>query len=481
MKEFLFEGVAFLLYISQGFVLAWYCGRFARPRFVGHPLGKYGIAVVWTLSREIFSNLWKTEYQPVMTIVKQVFYALLLYGMIFCFYETYLQMRLYLCATFTAIGEVSLFLLMEITPLEGYVFAFAAKMLEAEKWDYEFTLRFINSSAAVMQLLVNVIYMLLFGRLIRLVADKFQPKKARLNNKDLLYLLSPALTGWMLGLLLRSMLFTLEDDVPQLLYDRYPVLHALAPVMWILILGGIVLTTLFYQNMVEQKEQEFAMRILEQQVDGLQMQLKEVERVNEANRALRHDMKNVLSVALHLNENVQDKQKLQQYLSDAEQRIRMADFKFRTGDSAVDGLLNMKYHAAVARVPQLTFDADGFLLPSVMQISSFDLCLLLGNALDNAIEACERLDRECPCFITMSTRVKEQTVLIEVKNSFNGELRMEAGEEYPDTTKADAVYHGIGMGNMKRVAQKYFGDVTFRTEAGVFTLWITLQDGMPSS
>ncbi len=90
---------------------------------------------------------------------------------------------------------------------------------------------------------------------------------------------------------------------------------------------------------------------------------------------------------------MQSAQKLRQYLSDADQSIRETDSRFRTGDSAVDSLLNMEYYSAVSRVPDLRFDTEEVLVPGSMQISSFDLCLIPGNALDNAIETCERLYR----------------------------------------------------------------------------------------
>jgi len=149
--------------------------------------------------------------------------------------------------------------------------------------------------------------------------------------------------------------------------------------------------------------------------------------------------------------------------------------------------LNMKYYAAVERIPGIVFDADSFLLPPESRIRSFDLCLILGNALDNAIEACEKLYKEAhvsghrkngetKCFITLSSKRKDQTLLIEVRNNFTGELHMEPGEEYPESLKEDAAKHGIGMRNMKRIAEKYFGEVTFCGEDGIFTLWVMLQN-----
>ncbi|MBR1853526.1 MAG: sensor histidine kinase [Lachnospiraceae bacterium] len=522
MREILFECIALGVYVTLGYVLSWYCGRFAKARFEAHRGGKYAIVPAWVLLRELMSNLWNTEYQPVMTIVKQLCLAVMLYLLIWCFYQNYWQMRLYLCATFIAISDVSLFLVLELTPLQSYVFQYCTDMFDAGRWSYEAAMTYIESAAVVMQFCTNVLQVALFGVLIRIVADQFRYKRARLDTRDMLYLLSPALMGWILGLLLRSTLYTLEDGVPHLLYDRYPVLHAFVPLMWITILGGIVLTILFYQDMTARREKEFGMRMLEQQVDGLQEQLREVERVNAADRALRHDMQNVLSVAMQLCLNGADGSigsnhandltcpkgshgsivpegpdrpnglagengKLRQYLADIAYSIRETDFKFRTGDSAVDSLLNMKYYAAAEKIPGIRFDAEFFLLPREMKIRSFDLCLILGNALDNAIEACERLYQvsvseaalKSDYFIFAATKIREETLLVEVKNSFTGELYMETGGEYPDSLKEDAAKHGLGMRNMKRVAQKYFGEVIFHSAEGIFTLWITLQNRPP--
>ncbi len=480
MREILFECIAFGVYVTLGFVLSWYCGRFAKARFEAYLGGKYYIVPAWVILRELMSSLWNTEYQPVMTIIKQLSLAVILYLLIRCFYQTYWQMRLYLCATYIAISDVSLFLVLELTPLQSYVFQYCIDMFDAGRWSYETAMVIVEDAGVVMQLLTNVIQVSLFGILIRIVADQFQDKRVRLDTRDVLYLLSPAFMGWVLGMLLRSILYTIEDGVPRLLYDRYPVLHLFIPLMWITILGGMVLTILFYRDMTAHKEQEFGMRMLEQQVEGLQSQLREVERVNEAGRALRHDMKNLLSVVCNLS-TAGENGLLGQYLADVEHSIREADFKFQTGDGAVDSLINMKYYAAVERVPGILFDADALLIPKEKKIRSFDLCLILGNALDNAIEACERLcgKQGDKCFIAVSTKMKNNTLLIEVRNTFNGELRMESGGKYPDSLKGDKTTHGIGMHNMKRVAEKYFGDVTFGCAEGIFTLWITLQNQPP--
>ena len=501
MLNIMLETVAVSLYTIQGFVLAWYCGRFARPRW-----GNYGIAVAWMVVRVLFSNCWKTEFQPIMTIVKQVLVAAVLYLFVWFFYDTYWKMRVYLCGTYMAVGEICLFLILELNQLLQYAFQGCLWMFEQGKWDYAYTMRAMNVLSFIMQIVINFLYLVIFWRLIRLLTDKFRYKKVKLGNKELAYLLSPALMGWGLGLLFRAMFYTLEDGVPHFLYDYYPILHAFMPLIWITILAGIVSAIVFYQDLVEKNEKQLGMRILEQQLEGMQAQLSEIERVNEANRHMRHDMKNILSVIMNLsgelNENTDSsdiglnnssnkRSILIQYLLDVENSIRKTDFLFRTGDSAVDSMLSMKYHEAVRLVPGILYDADEFLLPQDMAIHSFDLCVILGNALDNSIAANQRLygqdlrmpPKELgsgqPYFIKISSKGKGQIILLEIKNPFTGELRQEPGEEFPVSLKEDAFNHGIGMRNMQRIAERYCGRVSFHSDEHIFILWVTLQNRPP--
>lgn len=62
----------------------------------------------------------------------------------------------------------------------------------------------------------------------------------------------------------------------------------------------------------------------------------------------------------------------------------------------VDTLLNTKYHEIMRTLPDLQFHADQLLFPEKLMIQSYDIGIMLGNALDNALEACKKLKAEEP-------------------------------------------------------------------------------------
>ena len=60
----------------------------------------------------------------------------------------------------------------------------------------------------------------------------------------------------------------------------------------------------------------------------------------------------------------------------------------------VDTLLNMKYHEVIRMIPDIRIDAERLLFSENMNIQSYDVGVIIGNALDNAIEACKKLKSE---------------------------------------------------------------------------------------
>ena len=115
----------------------------------------------------------------------------------------------------------------------------------------------------------------------------------------------------------------------------------------------------------------------------------EVEHIYSGIRSINHDMKNTLSVIMQLatgNEETENAE-LQAYLSELNRTMDRLEFQFRTGNTVVDTLLNMKYHEAVRAIPDMQMDADRLLFPDNLLVQSYDIGIILGNALDNAIEA----------------------------------------------------------------------------------------------
>lgn len=132
-----------------------------------------------------------------------------------------------------------------------------------------------------------------------------------------------------------------------------------------------------------------------------------------------------------------------------------------TGNITVDSLLNIKLKAANHRLglePVLELA-----VPSSLSIENHDLCIILGNLLDNAIEALEQCRNG---YLGISMRAEAGVLLLRIVNSYTGLLRKQ-GERFL-TSKAASQEHGIGLNNVKQIVEKYHGEMHFETEADLF-------------
>ena len=114
-----------------------------------------------------------------------------------------------------------------------------------------------------------------------------------------------------------------------------------------------------------------------------------------------------------------------------------------------------------------------------MHIQSYDIGVIIGNALDNAIEACRKLkaeQQEAETFIRISSFTRGKMFFIEVENSFNGKVRRKKQSEFPVTEKSDNRAHGMGLANIKHTAEKYHGGVDWTAEGKVFMLSVMMKN-----
>ena len=98
------------------------------------------------------------------------------------------------------------------------------------------------------------------------------------------------------------------------------------------------------------------------------------------------------------------------------------------------------------------------------------LCVLFGNILDNALEACGRMQRDECRFINIQAKTVKKCFLIEVKNS------MDRTEKYTDgfTNKRNSQEHGIGLLNVRDVVHRYNGVIKIEANNGIFIISILM-------
>lgn len=200
------------------------------------------------------------------------------------------------------------------------------------------------------------------------------------------------------------------------------------------------------------------------------------EQYGQAER-LRHDLKNHITALSGLAES-RDWEKLKHYLKDMGEAADLEAGEEATGNRVVDILLKQKRKAAERK--NIAWECH-VQLPKECPVLEFDLCVLFGNLLDNAVEACGRLQEDslgaaAKPFIQIQAGTVKKCFLLEVKNS-------DCREGQHKTRLAEGKQpkgHGIGLLNVRDVVQRYNGTMEIEKEKGVFIIsaLIPLEDSV---
>jgi len=111
-------------------------------------------------------------------------------------------------------------------------------------------------------------------------------------------------------------------------------------------------------------------------------------------------------------------------------------------------------------------------LPDDLGINDLDLCVILGNCLENAIEACSKINTNEPRFIHIKTTVTKGHLLIKIDNSFNGHVQRQNDGFFSSKSGTD---HGIGLASAKSLTAKYHGHFSISFDQQVFKVSISLK------
>lgn len=137
-----------------------------------------------------------------------------------------------------------------------------------------------------------------------------------------------------------------------------------------------------------------------------------------------------------------------------------------TGNIVIDSIINFKYEEAYKK--KIYFNLD-IKVPPNMEVEDFDITIILGNLLDNAIQAVDKIEDKK---INISIKYDKGRLLIKVSNKFNEYLVYNNGELV--STKKDKENHGLGIKNIKDVLDKYKGEINFSTYDSLFSVNIIL-------
>lgn len=181
-----------------------------------------------------------------------------------------------------------------------------------------------------------------------------------------------------------------------------------------------------------------------------------------------HDLKHQLDIiALE-----SDSQKRKDYIDSLRNDIKQFKADVKTGNSIADVILTRKNAYCIQNNITFTCIADGSLLN---QIQTMDLCSLLGNSLDNAIEAVMKIPDTEKRLIDLRIDKKAGFIIYNLRNYNVNKTNFENG--LPATTKTDKTQpHGYGLKSIRYIAKKYNGTLTLNNKDNWFALRLMIPD-----
>ena len=192
-----------------------------------------------------------------------------------------------------------------------------------------------------------------------------------------------------------------------------------------------------------------------QQTYAYQNQLEVIMESRNRVRALRHDMKNHI-LALQVLVQRKELEETSKYLDSMKNFMTNPEEYVKTGNDAVDSLLNYKIQKANEFLNVVETKIS---IPEQLRLRSFDLNVLLGNLLDNAIDASMQTEDKK---LKITIKLDKGILFINICNSCQRIADGRSG--FLETTKEDKVNHGIGLKNVRRIVKKYHGDIAFLYE-----------------
>ncbi len=137
--------------------------------------------------------------------------------------------------------------------------------------------------------------------------------------------------------------------------------------------------------------------------------------------------------------------------------------------------VNVIVQDAAARAQSLGFALKAQIrLPETLSIPGEDLCTLFMNLLDNALEACARVEPASRRFLRLKAEVRHGFLAVKCENSYQGELRRDENGKFV-TTKDDPESHGFGLRQMEALAQRYHSVLDVSCTEDTFTVQTALQ------
>ena len=389
-----------------------------------------------------FNSNYQCKYKPAVAIlIAQAFYAIGFLPNLFIENRAYINIAVFCVLTFLY-ANTCFDISIKSSIFHTVIFSFIITVTELlTEVLLEFVLGndvpvFVIDNKAITYFIGVVIAKTLMFIVAYFVSTLLSYKKNNADvsmNKSFLTLLFPVTVYILLAIIIR---ITLE----------YQLSKKLLAVIIISTGAAIVLCclTAIYNQQIQKRENEFAELKTQQMKNEIDMQyLDLLEMKNREMQILTHDYKNHLAAIRDMSSS----EEVADYIDKMNDEIKTANSACHSGNHTLDILINKYVTECYSKNVDFAFDVK---LCNLNYVDSFDLVTILGNALDNALEAAEKSTAKKISFSTKRVNTYD-TVIIENSCDIPPDSKLK-------TTKKNKGSHGIGMKSIAKTLKKYGGD-----------------------
>ena len=220
-----------------------------------------------------------------------------------------------------------------------------------------------------------------------------------------------------------------------------------------------------YNMLMEVHHQLREKEMMELKVKVYSGQLETITQTQKKIRRLRHDMVHHI-MQLYSMASLNKNAEMLEYLDKMEQAMINPREHVSSGNKDIDGILNFMLEKAVSILKKVDVQVK---IPEDLHTCSFELAVILGNIIDNAIEAARQTEVK---WLSLQITADKGILFIRVSNSYCGCIKT-SGDKLL-TSKEDKENHGLGLDSVKDMIKKYNGDMKITCDKNIFTVDILL-------
>lgn len=276
------------------------------------------------------------------------------------------------------------------------------------------------------------------------------------KNKCALMILAPALMIVLVGQYIGSVIYgnvIITDGGGNIVNMNAN--HGQMLAIQMLGMAGLFSLMFSYKNLLDHFRLNMEFSLLKQEEHFLNQYVEEAKERYAKTKSFRHDIKNHITVVKELLRGGKPDQALH-YVGDMEFMTEELSFPCSTNHPAVDILVGNKLGMA-GRYGIDVYCV--FELPNQCLVRDIDFCIILSNALDNAICACQNMKSGAKKYICLTSMMQGDFLVLEIENSFEGK---------------GVIRRGTGLSNIKAAAEKYQGSISVKAQDHVFSLSVLL-------